>query len=387
MISTNPLSLISGAPRSSVYTKIKAYQERKYKLKMKKESQERESLFQSESQINSESQVITTTFNHSVEHSEILVKFLNLFKSGFLFKSFLTNSFLKCKNSKLKSSRIQIKIHSEAMPISKASEEDVVEIHLHLITFKGRKPIILVTQYFSKYKTSTVNTDTVIGFIIVNQDNVEELFIVMIRTFEGHLPINIISELTMVFSRILECFKCFLYSAGIPAFWVGNRLITSPRLNPNCCGLSGCGTGGNGLLAGWLLVDVDVPCGRGCVKGTLLHCVPVSRDLVSFQNNAPAHMVTLMLYTCKIAFPSSRTVVLSLGCWTSVMMLVMKLTVLQMIDTMKPDARKSLALSMMVARVALPSSEIFHCDMIYTNPIFHVYFRYVMNDHTPLEYL
>ena len=132
-------------------------------------------------------------------------------------------------------------------------------------------------------------------------------------------------------------------------------------------------TGGNGLLAGWLLVVV--PRGRGCVKGTLLHCVPVSRDLVSFQNNAPAHMVTLMLYTCKIAFPSSRTVVLSLGCWTSVMTLVMKLMVLQMIDTMKPDVKKSLALSMMVAQVALPSSEIFHCDMIYTNPIFHVYFR------------
>ena len=176
----------------------------------------------------------------------------------------------------------------------------------------------------------------------------------MIRTFEGHLPIKIISELTMVFSRILECLECFLYSAGIPAFWVGNRLITSPRLNPNCCGLSGCGTGGNGLLAGWLLVVGVVPRGRGCVKGTLLHCVPVSRDLVSFQNSAPAHMVTLMLYTCKIAFPSSRTVVLSLGCWTSVMMLVMKLTVLQMIDTMKPDAKKSLALSMMIAQVALP---------------------------------
>ena len=189
------------------------------------------------------------------------------------------------------------------------------------------------------------------------------------------------------YNGILECFECFMYSAGIPAFWVGNRLITFPRLNPNCCGLSGCGTGGNGLLAGWLLVVGVVPCGRGCVKGTLLHCVPVSRDFVSFQNSAPAHMVTLMLYTCKIAFPSSRTVVLSLECWTSVMTLVMKLMVLQMIDTMKPDVKKSLALSMMVAQVALPSSEIFHCDMIYTNPIFHVYFRYVMNDHTPLEYL
>ena len=387
MISTNLLSLISGAPRSSVYTKIKAYQERKLKLKMKKESQEGESLFQSEDQINSESQLMTTTFNHNVEHSEILVIFLNLFKSGFLFRSFLTNSFLKYKNSKLKSSRIQIKIHSEAMPISKASEEDVVEMHLSLITFEGRKPIILVMQYFSNLKTSKVNTDLVIGFIIVNQENVEELFVVMIRTFEGHLPIKIISELTMVFSRILECFECFMYSAGIPAFSVGNRLITSPRLNPNCCGLSGRGTGGNGLLAGWLLGVDLVPRGRGCVKGTLLHCVPVSRDLESFQNNAPAHMVTLMLYTCKIAFPSSRTVVLSLGCWTSVMTLVMKLTVLQMIDTMKPDAKKSLALSMMVAQVALLSSEILHCDMIYTNPIFHVYFRYVMNDHTPLEYL
>ena len=172
---------------------------------MKKESQERESLFQSESQTNSESQVITTTFNHNVEHSEILVIFLNLFKSGFLFRSFLTNSFLKYKNSKLKSSRIQIKIHSEAMPISKASEEDVVEMHLSLITFEGRKPIILVMQYFSNLKTSKVNTDLVIGFIIVNQENVEELFVVMIRTFEGHLPIKIISELTMVFSRILEC--------------------------------------------------------------------------------------------------------------------------------------------------------------------------------------
>ena len=68
MISTNPLSLISGAPRSSVYTKIKAYQERKYKLKMKNENQERESLFQDKIQINSESQVITTTFNDNVEH-------------------------------------------------------------------------------------------------------------------------------------------------------------------------------------------------------------------------------------------------------------------------------------------------------------------------------
>ena len=108
MISTNLLSLISGAPRSSVYTKIKAYQERKVKLKMKNENQEGESLFRSQIQINSESHVITTTFTHSVEHSEILVM-LKLFKTGFLLRSFLTNSLLKQKNSKLKSSRIQMK--------------------------------------------------------------------------------------------------------------------------------------------------------------------------------------------------------------------------------------------------------------------------------------
>jgi len=65
-------------------------------------------------------------------------------------------------------------------------------------------------------------------------------------------------------------------------------------------------------------------------------------------------MVTLMLYMCKIAFPSSRTLVFSSGCSMSVMMLVIKLTVLQMMDTMKPDAKKSLALSMTTAQVALP---------------------------------